>query len=536
MKPRIDREVHMRCCVPILLAIAASNLQAAINFAPVAVVAGDVPCVDSTREMGDLDRDGRTDFLLRCPTGPDQATVYLNRGANGFVAGAVLPGAAQLLDLDGDGALDAVWVESAVDGGQRDYSVVTARGLADGTFAATVSSGVVFSAAAASLHVVDLDADSDLDVLLVGSASLRGLRNDAGVLVPLAATTVPASFNVSAVQDLDGDGRVDLVDGLQPALQVGVGDGSFIARPFPVTQPDLGGAGFTSGLRFVTGIDIDGDGRRDLLMQRNESLEGEAARVRLRSYLRQADGSLMQTDELFVPTSRGPWTGDAHSLADLDGDGRTELAYTYNLRLCGGPTACVPQVNFAPNHLSYLVIEADGTLVQGPSYQLADVSFGDLDSDGRVDALSFPVGPGGSLGLHARLGDARPNQPPQATNTRLTLDVSIVPPYGEAWVYLLASDPDGQRLHATLLDGPRLAGAQLSCPPYLFCRYLPGPVAGRAHDLLVFEVDDGAGGSLRFTVDVTVTGPLANSGGGAPDLLGMALLGLFLLRRNQRRP
>ncbi|MGH7531616.1 MAG: FG-GAP-like repeat-containing protein, partial [Gemmatimonadales bacterium] len=169
--------------------------------------------------MGDYDGDGEDNLLV---VTPQALRLYNVRG--GFLAdvtarmslpGALSPGAAAatFADYDNDGWLDLF----AIGANGRGHLLrnVDGRRFEDVTAAAGV--GEVGADAHQALFA-DLDHDGDLDLLLVGGASPRLLRNNLdGTFsdVPRAAGLAGAGgaggAAAAAFADFDGDGRVDVV-------------------------------------------------------------------------------------------------------------------------------------------------------------------------------------------------------------------------------------------------------------------------------------------------------------------------------------
>jgi Flp pilus assembly protein TadD len=137
----------------------------------------------TTLAAGDVNRDGRTDFLIGRADGP--ATLALSVGRAGF-RGAPAPGgltaviAAQLVDYDDDGLIDLLAFSAQ---GARllrnlgdEWQDVTGRALGE------AGRGLALPrwAPGRSLATGDLDADGGEDIVVLGPNGLQVVRNEGG--------------------------------------------------------------------------------------------------------------------------------------------------------------------------------------------------------------------------------------------------------------------------------------------------------------------------------------------------------------------
>ena len=239
----------------------------------------------------DLDGDGDLDLvsggyngtlLAWRSTGTSAAPVFtaLSGSANpfnGIVTGFFSTPA--FLDLDGDGDLDLV-------SGQPDGMLLAWR--RDGSGAAPVFTALTgtanpFNGVDAGSYstptAVDLDGDGDLDLVVgVESGALLTWRNNGAGAVPVFTQLIGSAnpfngfntgpFSVPAFLDLDGDGDLDLVSG--PAdgkLLAWRNDGTSAA---PIFSPLIGSANPFDGIdvgdwNTPAFADMDGDGDLDLV-------------------------------------------------------------------------------------------------------------------------------------------------------------------------------------------------------------------------------------------------------------------------------
>jgi hypothetical protein len=261
----------------------------------------------------DFDGDGRPDVLHGSDTSYPNAqslAVGLNRFPGAFVAGTLpaLPSSSinawSVADFDSDGDFDiALFLYSS-----GTLPILLAN---DGFGNFTDVSAATMPAQhvnAEDAIAADLDADGDVDLLLTGAPSLAWLENQGGAFAAPSSARFPPGYGYAfAVADLDGDGDQDIIandfdvlvqtpTGFVLAAQVF----PQLSRTFVAAVGDIDGDqdldvwidGYdrfgwfenVGGLvfvdrrpvvpqyRFVRGstiVDIDGDGRQDVIAGRN---------------------------------------------------------------------------------------------------------------------------------------------------------------------------------------------------------------------------------------------------------------------------
>ena len=171
-------------------------------------------------------------------------------------------------DFNGDGKLDAVVTAFCSTDGcvGRQGTVGMFLGNGNGTFQPVVN--YFTGGAASSVSVADLNGDGKLDVVVAngGSNSVSVLRgNGDGTLQPPTLYSLSGDATTIAVADVNEDGKPDLIVGNGDSSVIGGatifpgnGDGTF---QLPTTYSSLGyGAGPTAI------VDLNGDGRPDLVV------------------------------------------------------------------------------------------------------------------------------------------------------------------------------------------------------------------------------------------------------------------------------
>ncbi len=251
--------------------------------------------------IGDLDGDGQPDVFA--VGDPFRAAVLLNDGAGRFVLSSTPPGGnrpddVELVDIDGDGDLDAIATSL---GGQ---SLGFYRNRGDGTFEAPIS--IPNARSPRDLDIGDIDGDGDVDVVVANfvDATITVLINlGGGVFAPPKAIPVPRGPLAICLGDFDRDGTLDIAAADTDAFILpGLGGGLFGA---PVVY------GILRGVGVIQAVDLNDDGWADLAAT---EVNGVAV------LLNAGDGTLLREIRF-----EAGFPGRGLAVTDANGDGTADL-------------------------------------------------------------------------------------------------------------------------------------------------------------------------------------------------------------------
>lgn len=314
--------------------------------------------------IGDVNGDGNPDLVLaKGRHWPLVDRVMLGDGHGGFSKSYDLGSASDrsysghLVDLDGDRDLDVVISND------KDPKLVY---LNDGTGRFTPGSN--FGEPdwpTRNATIVDLNADGRPDIVVANrtgdrpGASYICFNKGRGQFDSTCEKFATESATTITAADVTGDGLADLIvphrDGGQSHIYVNGGKGTFVgAVRVPFGPPD-------ANIRMSAAADLNGDGRQDLVTIDEKT--GVAI------YYGEAGNRLSAA----VPIGLGDKAPYALALGDLDGDTKTDIVVGY--------IEARPAVFFNDGSGRQFTPVLFGD-AKGTAYGLA---IGDVDKDGRLD-------------------------------------------------------------------------------------------------------------------------------------------------------
>ncbi len=273
-----------------------------------------------------------------------------------------------LFDVDGDGADDLLRVEAGGHAFRKNLG---------GRFGPSQSITGAAGLDLGEVSLIDVDGDARGDLVRVVDGTWRVSRMDAAQRAWIDAVTWAGTRGVSphddsVVVDLNGDARMDVVQGATAGLTVRLGGPggleSALARP-PISAADPTVVPGASNVRWV---DVNGDGLTDVVWITD---------AWMKYFLGRGDGTFVAWRRAFYPWGTAALRPRELLLLDLDRDGLTDL-----VRVTAG------HVLFYPGRAhgfggAYAVTRPDAIDAD------ALVTTGDVDGDGAADLLwSSPRG------------------------------------------------------------------------------------------------------------------------------------------------
>jgi hypothetical protein len=341
----------------------------------------------------DLDQDGRLDVLV-CE-GARNRVSWIHRAGKGWVeteiGEAPAPAHAEVFDVNGDGHLDVVVAAlgSLFPNDEPVGEVVLMINDGKGGFAArTVLEDV---GRVADVQPGDFDGDGDVDfaVGLFGQIREGGVgwlqQGPAGEFTFQMLRAKPGVVHVPTA-DIDGDGKLDFValitqESEEIVAFLGDGKGAFRQRVLYMAGTPLYGS---SGIQLV---DLDQDGDLDILYTNGDSFDLVGSEVPAYFLLRPYHGiewlenvGNLRFERHDIRRFYGAFRAAAGDL-DQDGDLDILAVSMFNDWLDAGRQSIIWLENDGKQRFT-----AHG-IANSPSH-LVTAALGDLDGDGRLDAVT----------------------------------------------------------------------------------------------------------------------------------------------------
>jgi alpha-tubulin suppressor-like RCC1 family protein len=348
----------------------------------------DLPAGDGPDHVlvADLDGDGRPDLAV-ANAFSSTISVYRNLGGSNWFAApfslscGLNPYGLVAADVDGDGRLDLVTANVGANTASVLRNLSAPGGLTPASFDAKIDYPV--GSVPDFVAVQDLDGDGRAEIVTAeqGDNSISILPNravpgalNAGSFGPRVSFLAGAVTHSVAIGDLDGDGRADVVAGnygnhtLSVFRNLGV-PGEVSSGSFaPAVTLNASGKTVAIG-------DWDGDGKLDLI---SGSWQDNTL-----SFLRNTSAPGVLTSNSFAASVELASGGYTHTVAlgDLNGDGKPDLATVSEM-----PSQLrLYQNTSTPGSLTGASIAPPVGL--GTGWNAVGVAIGDLDGDGRPEVV-----------------------------------------------------------------------------------------------------------------------------------------------------
>lgn len=340
--------------------------------------------------VGDFNKDGHPDLVV-IDNQQDSAGVLLNNGDGTFASPSYYVWADRsgasiaVADVNGDGNPD--FVISTI----YDDSETIFLGNGDGTFHSvraylpiTISQGISTNLPVPqTVGFGDFNGDGKKDMAVIDSANNSVtifLNNGDGTFKESANYSTGTSGADVAIADLNGDGKLDLVVGLNGNCGNNVGFGVLLGNGDGTFKPVVIYANSTSGgcSPTLALADVNGDGKLDVIAVSGNSSTNASFWVNLGN----GDGTFQQGIPMATPAlcPGGSGAGAVYlQMADVNNDGKPDII-----------GAC--DIGQHQNYFSVLLGKGDGTFGSPTQIPVGTtpigLAAGDFNGDGKVDIVT----------------------------------------------------------------------------------------------------------------------------------------------------
>jgi len=356
-------------------------------------------CYDNRQVvLYDFDGNGKTDVAVNDPTG-NAIYIMLNNGnatkpygATPSVTLATNTRPLQLTcaDIDGDGLKDLLVL--CPDGNRIDIFRNTSTG---GTVSFAAMSTLTVASSAVSFAVGDLDGDGLPDIAVTNTSTTgvsvyKNVTSAGSIKFGTPVTYTAYQPTAIAIADMNGDGKPDLLYCLPSGSELDIMKNNSTPGTISLSAPVYFSPNFAT--QKLTVCDVDGDGKPDLLMTGSSGLEVVANTTPVSGKfsfaapkffpLQVIDTNLYNRQQLRGTNGTNPnVTSTTVTMGDIDGDGKADAIVLYSILPPTTEFSILRNLS-TPGNIKFDVDEEYSSNVP------ESVDVGDVDGDGKPDIIA----------------------------------------------------------------------------------------------------------------------------------------------------